>query len=119
MGYMRHHAIIVTGWNRELVLTVREHAVDIFSGHCSVSPIISSHMNGYESFFIAPDGSKEGWTDSNCADTARDVFVAYLNSQRYPDNSSSLSWVCVQYGDDEGLTAIVADSDEYKRARHP
>ena len=44
-------------------------------------------------------------------------FIAFLESQRHEDDSTSLKWVEVQYGDDRGETRIVRDSDERTRSR--
>lgn len=69
-------------------------------------------MNFYESFFVAPDGSKEFWEISEAGDRLRDEFVAWLNEQRFADGSSPFDWVEVQYGDDERETKIIRHSDE-------
>jgi len=108
MGYMRHHAIVVTSWNNDLIKEAHEKAKGLCS---SVSNITEVVINGYSSFFVAPDGSKEWWEDSDKGDCARNSFVEWLNSKRYEDGPS-LAWVEVQYGDDEGETKIIRHSDE-------
>jgi hypothetical protein len=112
MGYMVHHAIIVTGHNNA-VAKAHGVALDIFDD--MVTPIVTSRTNGYLSFMVAPDGSKAGWGESDDGDRRRERFVAYLDQQRYEDYSSPLDWVEVQYGDDEGDTRIVDDSDAPRR----
>ncbi len=106
MGYMCHHAIIVTTSNQEGAKVAHEKAVEIFQapfGHfkrtCPVSEILASPVNGYYTFLIPPDGSKEGWSDSDTGDERREQFIAWLNSQRYEDNSSPYDWAEIQYGD--------------------
>lgn len=109
MGYMRHHAIIVTGdmdYRPHEFIAARERAKTLF-GPTLVSPIIDSPINGYRSFLIAPDGSKEGWEESDRGDGARDQFKEWLRRERI-----FLDWVEVQYGDDEGVAKIVAHSRE-------
>ena len=64
------------------------------------------------SFFIPPDGSKEGWDDSEEGDKSRDRFVGWLRSVR---EKYGLSWVEVQYGDNDYITKILRDSDEEYR----
>ena len=76
-----------------------------------VSPILLAPINGHRSFFIAPDGSKEGWDISKNGNTARAKFREYLRSLEYADGSTPLKWVEVQYGDDDLVTAIIDDSD--------
>lgn len=103
MGYMRHHAIVVTGWG-QAILDAQEMANSIFD---NVSPIIRSEANGYDSFFIPPDGSKEGWDESNAGNKRRDDFIGWLRVQSW------VKWVEVQYGDDDGVTRITRHSDEH------
>ena len=77
MGYIKHNTIVVTGWNEEHMNQAREKAVELFEkfteeegvvspyGSKLISPIIGGLVNSQLSFFIAPDGGKEGWTTSN------------------------------------------------------
>lgn len=109
MGYMRHHAILVTSYKDERINAAREKALS-FGLACS--EIIPSRTNVYFSFFVAPDGSKEGWPDSDEGDAKRDLFINWLNSYRFSDGSSPLDWVEVQYGDEGGEQEVLrSDSD--------
>jgi hypothetical protein len=74
-------------------------------------------INGYWSFAVFPDGSKEGWEASTEGDTGRAAFIAWLDAQRYSDGSSPFNWVEVQYGDDEEITEVTAHSDEKRRKK--
>lgn len=98
MGYMRHHAIIVTSWDEKKTPIWHAEAVKFFGE--LVSPIIPSVINGYESFFIAPDGSKEGWDDSIDGDKKRDGFIVYLRTQEWPE------WIEVEYQGDGGKSKV-------------
>jgi hypothetical protein len=69
-------------------------------------------MNGFQSFFIPPDGSKEGWDDSNIGDLQRETMINWLNEQAYEDGSTPFRWVEVQYGDDDKVSKIVRHSDQ-------
>jgi hypothetical protein len=109
MGYMRHHAIVVTSWQEEAVRDARAAAVTI---GCAVSEMLRAPVNGYWSFFIAPDGSKEGWPASDEGDRRRDEFVEWIESHTGDEQSRWLSWVEVQYGDDDGEAALIRGSDE-------
>lgn len=120
MGYMRHHAIVLTGYDEKLVNNIHEKALIIFGGH--VSPIVESPVNGYHTFLIPPDGSKEGWFDSCAGDNHRAEFIRYLEELQYEDKSSPVSWAEIQYGDDDGETrithgkgGILNDSDAHFR----
>jgi hypothetical protein len=122
MGYMRHHAIIVTSWNEKLANEAHKKACQIFSGSKEydptavkpeiITPIVYASCNGYYTFLIGPDGSKEGWGTSDEGDDCRDAFISWMDEQRYDDGSTSLDWVEVQYGDDEGETKVCRHSDE-------
>jgi len=113
MGYMQHHAIIVTSFADERVIAAHAKAIEL---GMSVTNITGAVTNGYTSFLIGPDGSKEGWGTSDEGDAKRAAMVDYLDAQRYDDNSTALDWVVVQYGDDEMDTHIVRDGDEHRRA---
>lgn len=120
MGYMRHHAIVVSSClhergisSRPLIELAHDKAVELGMSVTGISGE-DSH-NGYRSFLVAPDGSKEGWGPSNRGDVRRAQFTEWLHSQRYDDDSTPIEWVEVQYGDDEDETKIIQDSDKYHR----
>lgn len=107
MGYMRHHAIVVTTFVGDIE-EAHAKAVELFSSWGGeradtgvVSEIVGSWINGYHSFFIAPDGSKEGREESENGDKARDEFIAWIEAeQRY------LRYVEVQFADDDGVVKV-------------
>lgn len=108
MGYMRHHAIVVTGYepdNHDRVADAYGKAVSL---GLNVSNVIESPVNGYRSFLVAPDGSKEGWDDSDAGDKRRDAFVDWLRSLE----DGWLAWAEVRYGDDDGQAAVIRGSDK-------
>lgn len=105
MGYIKHHSIVVTSFMEELIQEAHDQAKDIFKGR--VSEIVQSEVNCYKSFFIAPDGSKEGWKSSDEGDEQRVAFVNYINSKSYKDGSNSLSFCEFFYGEDNGKCEIV------------
>lgn len=105
MGYIRHHAIVVTTFQKDLTEKVHQKAVEIFGE--SVSNIVPSQINADYSFFIGPDGSKLGWKEDEDGDTRRDVFIEYIESLSYEDGSNSVDYAELFYGDDEGDAGIV------------
>lgn len=105
MGYIKHHTIIVTSSIDKLFDKAHERAKTIFNFVCSDK--VKGIKNGYNSFFIAPDGSKEGWDDSEIFDLKRKKFIKWLESQAYDDGSSSISYVEVFFGEDNGNSEIV------------
>jgi hypothetical protein len=105
MGIVNHNAIIVTGVHEEGAKASHKIACELFGedvligppssgvfGRNLVSPIIESTSNSYFSFFIAPDGSKEGWPTSNSYDNRREEFM-----RRVDDRSAYV--VEVQFGE--------------------
>lgn len=100
MGHIRHDAIIVTGWDSERVKRGRGMA-ELLGLPCSA--VVKSHVNGYESFLIAPDGSKEGWLDSDRGDELRAKWCAWIKTQ--PE--IYLDWVHVRFGGDEKEVEIL------------
>jgi hypothetical protein len=105
MGYMRHDAIVVTSWKREALDAAAQKARDL--GLEVVGPS-AEVTNGIATFLVCPDGSKEGWDESDEFDAKRSQFLAHLNSERYVDNSSCLSWVALGYGSDDREAVIEA-----------
>jgi hypothetical protein len=106
MGHMRHHSIIVTGCMDGALDKAHDEAVRLFAW---VSPRCPDQTNGYRSFFIPPDGSKEGWDESESGDSHRNAFVAFLQSLRYEDGSSPVDWVEVVFGDDGDWTEVTRE----------
>ncbi len=109
MGYIRHHAIIVTSLDKEIE-PLYAKAVEIFED--GVSAIVDSRVNGFRSFLVAPDGSKEGWDSSGQGDRRRERFVEWLAQRQRENPWGSLDWIHLQYGDDNRETRILGDSSE-------
>ncbi len=114
MGYERHHAIVVTASDHGRAVVARQHAAEIF-GDNVVTGLVFSPTNAYVSFMVPPDGSKEGWTESDVGDRKREAFIGWLDDQRYVDGSSPYDWAEVQFGDDERVTVVTRHSDEPER----
>lgn len=69
-----------------------------------VSDVVASKGNIYKSFFIASNGSKEGWGDNDIGDTSRTTFIKWIEGQAYSDGSNSISYCEIAYGiDDEDV----------------
>jgi len=117
MGYERHNAILISSWNNALLAEAHRVAMDIFASIAPMTPIVTSEINGVGTFLVAPDGSKEGWDESNAGDRARARMIGWLDEHRYEDGSTALAWVEVQYGDGDRETAVVAHSDEPSRRK--
>lgn len=97
MGLMRHHAIVVTSWQTETIHEVHELAVATFGR--LVTPIVESYTNGYLTFFVGPDGSKEGWDTSDAYDRKREEFMDHLKTR-------AVNAAEVQYFSETGVTWV-------------
>ena len=106
MGYIKHHAIVVTSYDKGKCEAAHGYAASLFD--TQVTPLLLSPVNGFYSFFIGPDGSKEGWIDSDRGDGRRADFINYIYDQRFEDNSNALSYAEFYYGEDNGRAAIEA-----------
>ena len=104
MGYMCHHAIIVISWDKGSIVAAHKKACEIFENQnflgtiSYITEITPEATNGYRSFLISPDGSKEGWETSDRGDIARNRFIQWLDSQK--DNYCE--YAEVQFGDENG-----------------
>ena len=105
MGYMRHNAIVVTSCNAGAIEAAACRARNI--GLTVIGPS-AELMNGYRSLLVCPDGSKEGWSDSDQGDERRAELRAWMNAQRHEDGSSNLEWVEIAYGSDDCTADIEA-----------
>jgi len=120
MGRMRHHAIVVTGPSGGLRLDIR-HVRARAAAICGenmpglVSPVVLSVVNGYGTFIVAPDGSKESRAESDHGDEMRAKVIEYLESLRYPGGDTSFDYVEVLYGDDRGEAKLLRYNDTRSR----
>lgn len=99
MGYHIHHTIVVTSFQSDAISEAHRLAVETFGASSIVSPLCAGLTNGYQSFMIAPDGSKEGWQQSDDMDAARAAFRFAL--RRLEERSLWVDWVEVSFGGDE------------------
>lgn len=113
MGWMRHHAIVVTSWSSKALTRAHNRAAETFPSG-TVTELSGSVANSYGSFLVAPDGSKEGWDDSEAGDDNRAAFIAWLIEEFRDkcDGSSIVDWVEVQFGDSGGNSRLIRHSDE-------
>jgi hypothetical protein len=114
VGYMSHHAIVVIGGYGSFVADARKRAQDL---GCAVSDVVCSPVNSVDSFLVAPDGSKEGWGESDMGDRQRAQFVEYLESLIYDDGSSPLRWCVVELPEDANAIAIDCNRKHGKKMR--
>lgn len=120
MGYERHDAIVVTSCFEEALREAHIEATRRFADVMAhVTPITPAGVNAYQSFLVAPDGSKEGWKDSDDAEVKRTEFVQWMRDAH--DRGVYLDWVEVNFGGDgpEQIYVRGEYDDEWRAAKHP
>lgn len=92
--------VITSAFNEE-IKEVRK-----FAELCNLNPtdIMDSPYNGYMTFFIPPDGSKEGWQPSNDGDEERNRFKRFIRKRHL-----YLDWTEISYGGDDGYSKVEDD----------
>lgn len=108
MGYVCHNAIVVTGWGPGTVEEVHRRVKELATDYQYVTELSPEGANSDRSFMVCPDGSYEGWEDSDAGDAGRDRIVEYLRE-------SGADWVEVLYGDQEGACFVVRHADDDER----
>lgn len=90
MGYTKHDAVIATtfGMDTPDIDAFRESLPPGLRG-LVIGPVNDISNNGYATYAFLPDGSKEGWPQSDIADAARERFKALFGAGW---------WVHVVYG---------------------
>ena len=106
MGYMSRHAIVVTSWDKRSINTAHQKANKLFEGILKTTEITPEVTNGYRSFLIPPDGSKEGWSTSDLGDKARDKFINWLSSNK----SNYCQYAEVNFADENGYNGLLRSS---------
>ena len=107
MGYIRHDAIIATSWKDEHLAAARAKAEEI---GLKCSEIMESPINGYKSFMIVPDGSKEGWIDSGTGEERRAEWKAWMRCHDKEEEPCMwVDWAHVNFGGDDPECSNLAD----------
>lgn len=114
-----HHAIVISTFDEEYALAAHVKARAL---GCTISSIDQSPMNLLYSFMVCPDGSKEGWEESDEGDAQRRELIEFL---RIPyttlmgmepdpeDRSTPYSWVEVSYGHPEEPAKVTDYGDKH------
>ena len=99
MGVICHNNIIVTcdTFAENEFELVRAKAIELFGD--LVSSTVKTELNGYYSFFVGTDGSKEGWPEAEEAELKRKELCNYSDTFAYEDDSSPFNYVDLEYGE--------------------
>lgn len=112
MGFILHDAIIVSAF---IDLDIeRAHAKAIALG-LPVTSIFGPVLNGYRSFLVVPEGSKEGWEDPDGSERKRSAFLDWMKLNRYPGGSNLLDFCIVEW--DEKGSALARSMREVVSAQ--
>lgn len=113
MGTFKHNAMIITGtMTEEAEKKVKAaHIVAKKLFRSLVTPIIESPVNNVFTFFIAPDGSKEGWDTSDEHDAKRKELADYIETLAYEDGSTAIQYVDVWF-DEQNQAGIERTNPE-------
>lgn len=108
MGITRHNAIIVTSYKSSAIDRALAKARDLRMTVLGPSEPV---VNGYVTMLVCPDGSNEGWGDSNLGNSKRAAFIDWMKAHEFEDGSSSLDWIEVEYaGSGDTGPSIVASA---------
>ena len=75
------------------------------NGSQLVSEIKESIVNNYHSFFIVPDGSKEGYDASDDGDIIRERLIEFMQPLTTSE-AYHLSYAEISYGADDATTTF-------------
>ena len=99
MGVMKNHGIIVSSYSEAIAkAAIKAQEIGLL-----ITNTVDARIGYMASFLVVPDGSKEGWPDSNMFDEMREAFKRYLKEQK-------IDWVEVVFGCDDGETYISESS---------
>lgn len=102
MGRMKHDSIIVTSWGEDHITKAAKKAIKL---GLAVSELVPSNINGYSSFLIAPDGSKEGWDESEAGIKARSAWKVWADKEE----DLYIEWVHLTWGGDNPERCAILD----------
>jgi hypothetical protein len=97
MGTINHNAIIATTWSSNIADEFAKWLASNLPAHRFIRTEIM--INNFQSFVLPPDGSKEGFEDSNTGDVLRQKTIERLQQDCYEDGSSPWKWVEVSFGE--------------------
>lgn len=102
MSHVIHEIIAVTSYNKNHIRWAWSRADALFPSDgilIRVTPVYQSHVNGYYTFIVLPDGSKEGWEEAEVSAKQRGELIEWLEAQAFADGSSPYAWTLAQYGE--------------------
>lgn len=102
MGVVNHNAIIATTWSDKHAASFQEWVNELSELTQLLILRGESWANGYHTFVVLPDGSQEGWPESDSGDSLRNAVADRLKQDNYheeEDDSSPWDWIEVGFGE--------------------
>lgn len=98
MGVENNECIIATTSDNDAVLKVQNWIKNLPEDQQSLFAILPSIVNGKQTIFLAPDGSKKRWEEAKRGKILRNKFIEQLKSFDYGDGENPFNFVEVGYG---------------------
>lgn len=99
MGIKNNECVIATTWDEKAVEDMRTWISKLPDDQQRLFAVIPSLVNGKQTIFLAPDGSKKGWDEAERGETLRNQFIEQLETFDYDDGSNPFDFVEVGYGE--------------------
>jgi len=112
---IKHHTIVITSNDKVQLDSLRNKVINIYKekmeakkGAQIISPIIESLINSFSTFYVVPDGSKEGYDASDDGDIVRESIVDLINSFDQAGKENIFRFVEIAYGEDGIVPQIIS-----------
>lgn len=136
MGYIVHHALIITTPIAKWIKPLRKAALQIsrdihkemgwhsqtFRPQNMITTSIHAPVNGYQTLFVGPDGSKRGVPEDEAGEMFRQRLIRWMREFDGQNGKSDtkgdcFTWALVQYGDDDRDNRMLDDDAKVIRTR--
>ncbi len=99
MGLIQHNAVIATTWDAKKLAAVQLWISGLDPKWAAQFVTAGVVANDGGTVAMLPDGSKEGWGDSDEGDRLRERFIERLKEDDYDDGSSPWDVVDISFGE--------------------
>ncbi len=99
MGVENSECVIATTWNPEAIQEIKHWVMTLEPEAQQLFAFVPCLVNGKETVFLGPTGSKKGWDVDKYGQGFRKQLISKIRSLQYEDNSGPFSWVEVGYGE--------------------
>lgn len=91
MGVINHNAVLATTWDEKRVEKIKEWISKLHIDLIKLFLIGPVTINSYTTIVLVPDGSKEGWEQSDRGNELRESFIKELDEY--------WEWIEIGYGE--------------------